>query len=914
VSQPPSQPDRHGVAVMKQIEVIVPGPAARLAVSVPPHLFADGTSPVALTLALFDKDGIPAAASLLTLHADGLTWLTPDANADARGLQVLVKEGRATVLLQAPAEAGTVSLRLEHGLLQQTVALPFEAALRPMVAAGIVEGRISLKNGKIDTGAGNNGVEREWRSFARSSADGKQHAAARTAFFLKGQVKGEYLLTAAFDSDKEGQARLFRDIEPDKYYPVYGDDAVRGFDAQASSKLYLRIDKERSYLVYGDFNTGQSSPTRQLTQYSRAVNGLAQHWEQGPVVANAFASHDNLRQQVIQFRAENTRFYPGKLPMSFVEGSERVELITYERSQGGLNQQVKVLTRFADYTIDDLSGSILMVEAITGIDPATGGENRYRITFEVEEGAAQSWLYGGDVALHPTAQSQLGVMAVNDDNPNQQRRLRGVFGRWQLAPNTELDGELAWTALGEDITRSAQDASMLEGSGMGWRVGAKHSDARLQTDVALVKTSPGFNNLSAPVAGGRFEARAKSVYQLDAQTRLKAEVLHTRDQRDDNDHSNNHNGSNSINANHAAFDAGDRGALRHAADADSNDEIAYTGALLGLERDLGETVKVEVGTRIVQGAISRSGSRAGTDADAEQEDIDLLTLRTRISSMVPGLPKANMYGEYEQDVRRADKRALTLGAEYALSDKGRLYARHEVISSLGSAYEIEEGARSYRTLVGVEGDYTEGGQAFTEYRGARPLSERGAETAYGTRNHWQINEKLHLRTSFERTRALSGHAKGEQAQRGASEATSLSTVFEYRHSERLKGSTGLDVRVAESDTSYLYTLGVGYRLDADWSVLGKNAVYVVRGKQGKGGANAGNGSEGGRDLLRARQRLGLAYRQSEGNRVNALGYYEHRMVRSGARHADNETAHIVSLHANVQRRGGMRPNTRPWTA
>jgi hypothetical protein len=266
--------------------------------------------------------------------------------------------------------------------------------------------------------------------------------------------------------------------------------------------------------------------------------------------------------------------------------------------------------------------------------------------------------------------------------------------------------------------------------------------------------------------------------------------------------------------------------------------------------------------------------------------------------VVPGLPKANMYGEVEQDVRRADKRALTLGADYALSDKGRLYAGHEVISSLGSAYEIEEGARSYRTLVGVEGDYTEGGQAFTEYRGARPFSERGAETAYGTRNHWQINEKLHLRTSFERTRALAGNAEGEQAQRNASVATSISTVVEYRYSDRLKGSTGLDVRVAESETSYLHTLGVGYRLDAEWSLLGKNAVYVVRGKDRQSGA--GTNEQGGRDLLRARQRVGLAYRQSEGNRLNALGYYEHRMVRSGARGADNEAAHIVSLHANVQ--------------
>ncbi|HWZ48619.1 MAG TPA: hypothetical protein VNX00_10435, partial [Herbaspirillum sp.] len=860
------QPDAQGGAPHRQqIDVIVPGPAARIAIDVPPQLFADGKSVVALGIALFDRDGIPAtAASLLTLHAERLNWITPDANADARGLQVLVKDGKATVLLQAPAEAGSVNLRVEQGMLQQSISLPFEPALRPMVAAGIVEGMLSLNNGKIETGTGNNGFERELRSFSRSSADGKQSAAGRTAFFLKGQVKGAYLLTASFDSDKDGRERLFRDIEPDKYYPVYGDDSVRGFDAQASSKLYLRIDKERSYLVYGDFNTGQSNPSRQLTQYSRAVNGVAHHLEQGPVVANVFASHDNLRQQVIQFRAENSRFYPGKLPPAFVEGSERVELVTYDRAQGGIGQKVHVLSRFTDYTIDDLSGSLKVVDAVTGIDPATGGENYYKITFEVEEGAAQSWLYGGDVALHPTANSSLGVMAVNDDNPNQPRRLQGVFGSWQVGPGTLIDGELAWTFLGEDVARGADaSASVMEGSGMGWRIGAKHSGERLQSELAIVNTSPGFSNLSAPVAGGRFEARAKGNYRLDAQTRLKAEVLQTRDRL-----------AQGGRRYGAALDQG--GPPLN--EGDGEDGVRYTGALLGIERDLGGSVKAEIGTRIVRGAIDRAGS--GNATGQEEEEIDLLTLRSRISSAVPGLPKANMYGEYEQDVRRADKRALALGAEYALSDKARLYGRHEVISSLGSAYEIEENARSYRTLLGIEGDYTEGGQAFSEYRGARPMTGRGAETAYGTRNSWQVNEKLNVRSSFERTRSLSGRDANESGKgRSATEATGISTVLEYRHSQQLKGTTGLDVRVSDADTSYLYTLGIGYRWDENWTVLGKNALYVVRGK--------GEATNGGRDQLRARQRIGLAYRETQGNRVNALGYYEHRTVRSGERTADN---------------------------
>ena len=861
----------------QQVTLIVPGPAARMRIAAPDaaSLLADGKSAVALTVSLFDKDGIAATApSLVTLHAQGIAWLTPDGNPEARGLQVLVKEGQAVVLFKAPNEAGSIAVRAELGHLQQVINLPFTPALRPMVAAGIVEGMVSLNNGRIDMGK-NSGFERELRSFARGSANGKEAAAARTAFFLKGQVKGEYLLTASFDSDKDARERLFRDIEPDKYYPVYGDDSVRGFDAQSSSKLYLRIDKDRSFLVLGDFNTGNSSTMRQLTQYSRAVNGVAHHLEYNNMVANVFASRDNLRQQVITFAAENTRFYPGKLPPFYVEGSERVEIVTEDRAQGGVGQKVKTLSRYTDYSIDELSGSLKVTEAVTRLDPETGGLNSYRITYEVEEGAVQSWLYGGDVTVSPGANSQLGVMAVNDDNPNQSRQLRGVFGSWQAGPQTSIDAEVAQSETGEDITRAGGSGTGSgdskngnpTGSGLGWRVGARHNGERLQSEVNVVNTSDSFSNLSAPVAGGRFEARAKNQYVIDEKTRLKSEVLKTRDRL----------------AHSPRY-----GSVLDTAAQEQGEGVSYTGVLVGVERDLGTGLKVELGMRAVKGEIDRSrGMGANGNDNAE---LDLLTVRTRVSSAVPGLPQANVYGEVEQDVRDQEKRALALGADYALPGKGRVYARHEFLSSLGSAYEIEENARSYRTLVGIEGDYMEGGQAFSEYRGARPMTERGPEAAYGTRNAWQISDRLNLRASVERTHSL---AKGNGARNGA-DASSVSTVVEYRHSAQLKGTTGLDVRLADADTSYLYTLGVGYKINDSWTALGKNAIYLVRGKGDKGA---------GRDSLRARQRIGLAYRQAQGTGLNALGYYEHRSQRSSGTSghgADNETAHIVSLHANAQ--------------
>ena len=42
------------------------------------------------------------------------------------------------------------------------------------------------------------------------------------AYYLKGQILGKYLITSSFDSDR-AQKALFRQLDPNTYYPVYGD-------------------------------------------------------------------------------------------------------------------------------------------------------------------------------------------------------------------------------------------------------------------------------------------------------------------------------------------------------------------------------------------------------------------------------------------------------------------------------------------------------------------------------------------------------------------------------------------------------------------------------------------------------------------------------------------------------------------
>jgi hypothetical protein len=177
--------------------------------------------------------------------------------------------------------------------------------LRPLTGIGVVEGVIDLtKRGTINLSSARGAFESELNSFSTQSGD--TTVAARTAFFFKGTIAGEYLLTTAYDSDKQKNVQMFRDIRPDQFYPVYGDSSVKTFDAQSVGKLYVRIDKNRSYLLYGDFVTASSPEVRQLSQISRSVSGLRHHFEDSTTRVDSYASRDTLTQQIQEFPANGT--------------------------------------------------------------------------------------------------------------------------------------------------------------------------------------------------------------------------------------------------------------------------------------------------------------------------------------------------------------------------------------------------------------------------------------------------------------------------------------------------------------------------------------------------------------------------------------------------------------------------------
>ncbi|MNK88894.1 hypothetical protein D3C87_1088800 [compost metagenome] len=839
----------------QQISVTAPDKLGAIHIDVPASAQADLRTPVVVKVRLTDAAGVPVTArTQLTLETDRGRWLDEDLNPAEPGTQVFMDGGVADFRLLPPGEPGDARLRVTAASFTAEARLALLPELRPMIGVGIVEGVLDFtKRGQVPLGAMPAGAafEAELSGLADEGND-KRRAAARAAFFFKGAVKGEYLLTAAYDSDKTRKDRLFRDIRPDEFYPIYGDSAVKGFDAQSTQKLYVRIDKNRSYLLYGDFSTASSTEVRSLSQVSRSLTGLKHVYDDGEVRTTTYASRTAQTQQVEEFRAVGTSgpYYLGARGGEFVENSEQVEIVVRDRNQPDLVLQRSTVTRFVDYTVEPLTRRLLFTRAIASVD-ANLNPQSIRVTYEVDAGGPKFTVAGADVQLKVAKNLQVGVVAAIDENPENRRKLGAVTAMARLGEHTTVAGE--WV----------QTDSDRNGKGSGARVELRHQGEDLAVAALASKTSTGFDNPGASFSAGRTEASARAEYRLDAATALRGELLYGQDALREGTR---RGITASVQRKFGEQLVGEFG-LRHGHNG--------TGLGSGSGFDYGQvsTYSGNLGSGVAANNVTALGAAANAGTQANANDDDLTTVRARLSAQVPGVPQANVFVEGEQDIRKSDRHVLAVGGNYAVTDKTRLYGRYELVSSLYGPYELNAGQSNNVGILGIESAYMEGGRVYSEYRLADSLDGRAAQAATGVRNTFRVDDHWRLTGGVEHTRQIGGlRNSGNNGTGHASGLTGDSTAItggvEYTDA-RIKASGILEGRHGDDADTRLFSAGFGFKIDASWSLLARSVMSASEGQ----GANAGNAHH------LARHQIGLAYRPVDTDSWNALMRYERRSER-----------------------------------
>lgn len=703
--------------------------------------------------------------------------------------------------------------------------LAFVPVARPMLLSGLLEARLdvrSIADGDLKLGSRDR-FEDELRAF--STDDGESvSAGARAAAFAQGSLTDDLELTLRLDSEDDERSRLFRDIRPDEFYQTYGDASKQLFDAQSKGRFYGRLQRELSYLQYGDFSTSihPYSPLgpQELGRYTRTLNGVLGHLENEKTSFNAFASRDKFRQVVDEIPAQGVS---GPYRLSRTDGlvnSERVEIVTRDRNQPAVVLKAEPMQRFLDYRIEPLTGRLIFMRPIPSVDVDLNPVV-IRVSYETESGGDSFWVYGMEGQFKPVDQILLGGTYVRDDNPLSVFDLMSANASLSLGARTFFTGEYART----------DSAGSL--SGDAFRLELKTSSDRFDARLFYLDTDADFANPSAQALRGRREAGMRARVVLGPQTRLFGEAIRTED----------------------LVRQGTR-----------------TGAQLGLEHSLKDWLRAEVGVRVADE--TRRSAGAATEGVTPNE---VRSLRARLTSRLPWTTDASVFGEFEQDVASSSRRA-SIGGDYRLFGRAKLYARHEFISSLAGPYALNSDQKQNNTVFGVAADYLDAQSVFSEYRVRDAFSGREAQAAVGLRNLWTLGEGLRLHTSLERVAPLAGNG---------SDTFALTGAIEYTNSPLWRGSARAEYRSASDGQNVFGSLGYARKLSRNLSFLGNTSFSVM--------------TDGERALERTR--LGVAYRETDRNRLNALARYEHRYDLSPDLESAGSltrTAHLLSSHFNFR--------------
>jgi hypothetical protein len=686
----------------RAITIIAPDKLGQIRIILPKDLPpADGRTPVTVGVELVDAKGVPVTArTALTLESSLGRWDVEDLDKKEPGVQVFIEGGRAEFALLPPMEPGDSQIAISSGILKSEATLAFLPELRPMLAVGVIEGQINLNNlsaRSILPARSRDGFEEELRGFAFSGSDGKLYGGGRAAFYLKGKVKGDWLLTASYDSDKATRERLFRDIQPDEFYPVYGDSSVRGFDAQSTGRFFVRVDKRKCYVLYGDYTTQSSNEARSLGSYSRSLTGVKTHLEKKWLNVNAWAAHDSARQIIEELPAHGTS---GPFQFRIGDGlinSEKVEILTRDRNQPSLILKIVPMTRFSDYEFEPFSGRILFKAPIPSLDSNLNPIS-VRVTYEADQGGDKFWVYGADGQIKLTDRVEVGLSGARDQNPVAPYQLYGANTTVKIAPKTFVIGEVAWS-----------DAAGVEGKAE--RVELRHQDEKTEVRVYWGRADNTFSNSAAILSSGRIEARVKLTRKVGASTRLIVQAIDTE-----------------------AVSGGDR-----------------RGVLASVEHTFPNQIRAEFGGRYSIETASPAGPVTAFPGLTHNE---VASLRAKLTAPIPKIKGGSVYSEFENDIREINRRMIAVGGDYQVNTKTKIYARHEFISAVGSPFDLNSLQQQNTTVFGVDTDYMKDGKLFNEYRMKNAMTGREAETATGLRNGWSVAEGLRLNTTIERVTPL----------------------------------------------------------------------------------------------------------------------------------------------------------------
>ncbi|PKP88804.1 MAG: hypothetical protein CVT78_01160 [Alphaproteobacteria bacterium HGW-Alphaproteobacteria-17] len=437
------------------------------------RLVADGVTRPVIAVRFTDRSGKPVRAGLTGDFSVPAPYY-PAVEADAQQARQLSGLERAPPVWKIDGDDGIAYIELEPTTASGTLAMEFtfrddrvtrkqaiemwlDPGDRPWTVVGFAAGTL-----------GYNTLDDRMESVAETLED--LNADARLALYAKGRIQGKWLMTLAYDSDKEAdEARFGGVIDPLAYYTIYADRNETRYDAASVRKLYLRLERPQFYAMFGDIETGISEP--QLARYQRALNGGKAEYRGRNLAATAFVADTpyRFRRDEIQGNGLTGPYQLGA--RDILPNSERIVIETRDRVRSERIVNSVSMTRHIDYDIDYLSGTVRFRSPV--LSRSSDQDPQFIVAEYEVDGVGQRVLNaGGRVSYQSDDEKlRLGATFVHDEDGNVKTNLAGVDGRYRPGADSEIRAEFA---VSDAKPQNGGVASGAGGTAKAWLIEAEH--------------------------------------------------------------------------------------------------------------------------------------------------------------------------------------------------------------------------------------------------------------------------------------------------------------------------------------------------------------------------------------------------------------------------------------------------------
>ena len=668
-------------------------------------LVADGKTIPVIALRIKDQDGFPMRANThgyFSLGKGPFQVKTLSETKDVLNLNEslggnykyhIEENGIARIELNPTTQSGEVELIVKfantNNKKSKTIKAWLKPQLRDWILVGLAEGTIAHKT-----------VSGNMKTLTDLNKSDDFYKRGRVAFYAKGQIKGKYLLTVAYDTHKAKQevgSQLNGNIDPDAWYTIYGDNSNNQYNAPSSRKLYLKIEKENFYAVFGDFNTGLT--VTELAKYERTLNGIKSEYKGKRYSYNAFISETSNNHHHEEIPGDGTSgLY--HLSKGVVPNSETIKIEVRDRFHSEQIIQSRTLSRYQDYDIDYNAGTLFFKFPITGRD-RNFNPQLIIVDYDSETDNNKEIVAGGRVAVTTDDDKlEVGLSAIHiGKDKAKDDSLVAIDARYKITKDTVIRAEIAQSKTAKSQYNPV-NAEILE---------LEKQIANMEARLFYSKQDENFGIDSQASESGTKKIGAEVNYKINDKTSINAEIS-----QQDNLSNDNKRQLAEVGVKHRYEQVEVNAGLRH-----SKEKLADAGVHKTVTND----------TILVGGSYTTKNGKVTYRANIEE----------------------NINSSSSTGIEERSPNRKTVGVDIKITEGMSVFAEHELTET--------NDIKTQSSRVGVSQSLWKGAKAKTTYTKERTDQGQRDYATLGLSQRVKISKYLHADISVDHAKTIKGSQK-----------------------------------------------------------------------------------------------------------------------------------------------------------